>query len=594
MKRMTVYFFSILAFLFFFHLPVTAADFVADYDTQYAVSPSGTTIVTQNIILTNKQSTLYPTTYSITIDSTEIKNVLAYDTKGAIKPKVKQENGKTTIEVSFNVQVVGLGKTLPFTIRYENAAIATNIGAIWEIHIPGISKDPSIGSYTVTLQTPPSFPPLAYMFPQPKEKRIWTKDQLIESGIHAAFGEYQSFLVDVSYDLHNDSLETNLYEITLPANTSYQTVAIGSIFPKPFLTKRDEDGNWIAQYELAPATSITVNAQLSVKTTVLPKAGIISLTNEEIAVYLRPQKYWETQDARIQSLAKQLTTPWQIYEYVVNALTYKKDTNTLTNRKGAVGAIEKPAESVCTEFTDLFIAIARAAGIPAREVIGYAYTTDKRTHPLLDSTDILHAWPEYYDTNKKLWIPIDPTWGNTTGGIDYFSVTDFHHIAFVTHGISSEIPYPAGSFRQGSKPKKNVRVTFLDTAKAIDQTASFQVSYILPTTMTAGGTMKGSILIENTSGVNAENIEVRIHSSPLYFEQSTSIAQLQPFGTVSIPVSFSVPIRSNDSEGKIFVELMGEQSTFIYTIRPIIWIFIPIIVVGCGILLFLWTLLRKR
>jgi len=123
---------------------------------------------------------------------------------------------------------------------------------------------------------------------------------------------------------------------------------------------------------------------------------------------------------------------------------------------------------------------------------------------------------------------------------------------------------------------------------------SFQVSYILPTTMTAGGTMKGSILIENTSGVNAENIEVRIHSSPLYFEQSTSIAQLQPFGTVSIPVSFSVPIRSNDSEGKIFVELMGEQSTFIYTIRPIIWIFIPIIVVGCGILLFLWTLLRKR
>ena len=56
------------------------------------------------------------------------------------------------------------------------------------------------------------------------------------------------------------------------------------------------------------------------------------------------------------------------------------------------------------EFTDLFVAIARAAGIPARESVGYAYTTNSRLRPLSLVTDVLHAWPEYYDADKKIWV----------------------------------------------------------------------------------------------------------------------------------------------------------------------------------------------
>ncbi len=58
--------------------------------------------------------------------------------------------------------------------------------------------------------------------------------------------------------------------------------------------------------------------------------------------------------------------------------------------------------------------------------------------------DVLHAWPEYYDESKKTWIMIDPTWGNTTHGMDYFSSLDFEHITFVIKGLSSTYPVPAG------------------------------------------------------------------------------------------------------------------------------------------------------
>ena len=42
-----------------------SGEFQADYAVEYAVAPSGITIVTQNVTLTNKESNLYPQKYSM-------------------------------------------------------------------------------------------------------------------------------------------------------------------------------------------------------------------------------------------------------------------------------------------------------------------------------------------------------------------------------------------------------------------------------------------------------------------------------------------------------------------------------------------------
>jgi hypothetical protein len=57
----------------------------------------------------------------------------------------------------------------------------------------------------------------------------------------------------------------------------------------------------------------------------------------------------------------------------------------------------------CTEHTLLFVALARAEGIPAREVGGLAYVGGAR--PLFG----WHAWAEVHDGHQ--WVSIDPTWG---------------------------------------------------------------------------------------------------------------------------------------------------------------------------------------
>ncbi len=495
-----------------------AADFQADYDTQYAVSPTGTTIVTQNITLTNKQSNLYPKQYTISIDSEKIKNVIAYDQKGVITPKISQANGTTNITVEFNDHVVGIDKKLVFNIRYENGDIAKQLGNIWEIHIPGVENDETLGEYTVSLQIPTTFPANAYMTPLPANGLRWTKEQLIYGGINAAYGEFQSYIATLTYNLENDTLSTKTTTITVPADNAYQTITIDSITPKPLEMKKDDDGNWIASYELQAKQQVDVEAKIHVQTYNKPKNAYNEVPSD-IQKYLKQDRYWETNDPKIQTLAKQYKTPRDIYEYVVSTLQYTTNKTDQTMRKGALGALLNPASSVCTEFTDLFIALARAAGIPAREVIGYAYTTDAKLRPLMTGSDVLHAWPEYYDQVKKHWIQIDPTWAHTTGGVNYFDIFDFNHIAFVIHGSSSETPYPAGSFKEGSVPRKNVSVTFAPVVKT-SANASFRTTFLLPTSVSSGRSLTGSVQIENLGNQTANEVSVVVDANPYTFHSA--------------------------------------------------------------------------
>jgi hypothetical protein len=72
------------------------------------------------------------------------------------------------------------------------------------------------------------------------------------------------------------------------------------------------------------------------------------------------------------------------------------------NADNALDVLERKA-GACVQHSMLFVSLARAAGIPAREVGGLAYL--KAGKPRLG----WHAWAEYHD--GKQWVSVDPTWG---------------------------------------------------------------------------------------------------------------------------------------------------------------------------------------
>ncbi len=587
-------FFIVAIFALLSFVPPTWAQspFDAEYDLDYSISPSGLTIVTQKVTLTNLQTNLYPKEYSIVIDSEKIQNIIARDRVDLIKPVVSQNYGKTTIGLTFNEQVVGVGNKLTFTLRYENLDIVTKNGNIWEIYVPGIEDDESLREYMVTLNVPPTFGPLAYRTPAPYDGRRWNKQQMVKGGIAAAYGSEQTFALTLDYHLQNSRITPVVSDIALPPDTAYQRVIVQSMDPLPKQVIRDSDGNWLATYEIPGASKKKVTAKLLVSLWLSARPG----WKDEIDVgdYVKDDQFWEVSDDQIQKLARIYNKPRAIYDYVVGSLTYNYDRVNLSPvRRGALGGLTKADDALCMEFTDLFIAIARAAGIPAREVVGYAHTTNSRLRPLSFITDVLHAWPEYYDTEKRLWIPIDPTWANTTAGVDYFTKLDFNHIVFAIHGKSSKYPYPAGSYRELGQTGKDVTVSFAGQVTTLTP-GTLTTAIDIPKRVSAGTTLSGFIRVTNQSNVSVDTADITIESQPYSFQLKAIENRIPPNSSFSYPVKIPIDNYIASGYGRVIVTVNGQQFLHIFTIVPMYWLLLPVFGIIMSSLFLVWLFTHGR
>lgn len=596
MKKIFQLFLLVIAVTLVFVMPTkhvrAQGEFTSDYDVQYAISPTGVTIVTQKVTLTNNLSARYPKQYTVTIDSSSIRNVIAYDNGGVIRPTITVNDDKTTVLLTFNKPKPGIGKTHTFSLRYENGDIAQKIGSIWEVNIPGVTDSKDINSYSVTAQIPDSFGPNAYLSPKPANGNQWTKEQMMHGGISAAYGIEQSFSVDLSYYLENTFDGEKTFEIPIPPDTSYQKSSIISLTPKPSTVESDQDGNRLARYVVSPHESLKVKALVSIAVSVNPKMNEPQIKQIQKEEYLKEQAYWEISDPTIIALAKQYTTPRAIYEYLIATFSYNYDrVNLEARRKGAKLAVENPADSICMEFTDSFIAIARAAGIPAREAVGYAYTTNSRLRPLSQTIDVLHTWPEYFDTETNAWIAIDPTWARTTNGQNYFDKLDFNHITFVYHGLSSETPYPPGYYKEKGKKTKDVLVTVQNNTERTSG-SSLETTIDFPKKIYGNKKSEGFIHVKNTGSTTITSLRIRERFEPFDLEKEETVQSLEPFAEEKIPITLNAPVLFKIQKGKIVVNVNGTMISSDFTVYPPYWYLLPFGAIATAILLLILILLR--
>lgn len=448
------------------------AEFSVDANVIYRVQDNGQTSVTHDIILENNFSSLYATTYTLSLENIDTQNIKANEEVDGKNEEVKTEinklGDKTDIKLTFNNVVVGKNAKRHFMVTYENGGFAVRTGEIWEISIPRLNDQDSFRNYNVRLIVPANLGLEAYISPRPKSSEenseghiyTFTKSNITQTGITAGFGQFQVFSFNLLYHLENPLNRNSETTIAIPPDTAFQKVYISKIEPKPDHIQIDTDGNWLAVYKLEPRQRIDV----AVSGAVQIFAGFRSFpkpTNEILSDNLKETEYWQVNDPQIKALATNLKTPKAIYDYVSTTLKYDiTRVQPNVQRMGALEALKNPNQAICMEFTDLFIAISRAAGIPAREINGYAYTENPELQPLSLVADVLHSWPEYYDKDKGAWIPIDPTWASTSGGVDYFDKLDLRHFAFVIHGDSSTKPYAPGSYKLGPNPQKDIFVSF--------------------------------------------------------------------------------------------------------------------------------------
>ena len=121
--------------------------------------------------------------------------------------------------------------------------------------------------------------------------------------------------------------------------------------------------------------------------------------------FLKNEEYIQKNNRQIRDIAKKIKGSSKIeivrniYNYVLDNMEYlvlgEKDL-------GAVQAlIIKRGD--CTEYSDLFAALCRAKGIPARVVTGFSVQSDTETAK--------HNWVEVY-LKEYGWVPFDPSKGD--------------------------------------------------------------------------------------------------------------------------------------------------------------------------------------
>lgn len=417
----------------------------------YNLKENGKTTADHEVSVRNITTEQFADSLDITLTDINYDTVTAYE--NGVKLAVSSVSTSPPVyRIVFIDKVVGRDQVRKFTIQTEDHISMNKAGEVWEVSLPTIRGD--FTKKRVFIRASAALGELATARPEPTQTSndLIVFDSMGDHDIFLVFGKFQVLSFDLGFDIENPTSVSKDMEIPVPPDSAYQRVHLQSMNPLPANMRLDGDGNWLAQYRLAPNQKLHVTARGTVQVYESPIHFLGKPTN--LDKNKEKGAFWETDDPSIREIAASLPDARAVYDYVVEHLSYDYDrANTNGNRLGAREALINPDQSLCQEFSDLFVTLMRAKGIPARVINGYAVVDNAKLTPLSQKGDVLHAWPEYWDEEKGLWTAADPTWGKTSGN-DYFSRMDFKRIAFVMHGESADLPLPPGSYKfEGSETK---------------------------------------------------------------------------------------------------------------------------------------------
>lgn len=167
--------------------------------------------------------------------------------------------------------------------------------------------------------------------------------------------------------------------------------------------------------------------------------------------YTSPEEKIESDNQEIINKAEELfgttTNPYykskKAYEFVNTYMNY--DSN--NGNKGALNALNT-ARGVCEDYAELYVALLRASGVPARVATGFWVDTSKfNSSSVIDGAEDRHAWVEYY-LPEYGWIPAEPTniyYRNGKQTLDYSYFSNLDSSGHIVSGYDS-----AGEDKDGS------------------------------------------------------------------------------------------------------------------------------------------------
>lgn len=230
--------------------------------------------------------------------------------------------------------------------------------------------------------------------------------------------------LDFVFEVRNfgpDSVKTLDVYLALPVNMNNQDLLIEPLLtPQPTDIITDQWGQKVAHYrfkDLAAAdfrevSMITEAALYNVNYFVFPdKVGTLAdIPGDTLKKYLVDDSKYSMTDPVIQNgvknaLGDEKNPYWiarKIFNYVIKHMEYE-----LAGGWNLAPTVLERGTGSCSEYSFVYIAMCRAAGLPARYVGAVTVRGDDAS-----MDDVFHRWVEVYLPGYG-WIPVDPSGGDS-------------------------------------------------------------------------------------------------------------------------------------------------------------------------------------
>jgi hypothetical protein len=460
--------------LFGFQVNAYGADFNVEVEKIYEINTPNEIYITENRKITNNSQNRL-----ISKDNTETFQIIVLSentdqltpsflsAKSYIDNKLVQNtkgsSGIDTLELNIPYNgAINIGQSKQFKIEYTNTGLTKRTGALLDIYAPGFSENyifennSTNYTYKTTIRLKKSLGDVGFVVPSPVKETVdgefvvyeISQESLVGSKIWIQIGKTQFYKFNIKQEVvASDTINkgySNEYHLVIPRSIveaeTTQNVFYTSFDPLPKQIVEDVDGNLIATFKIPSHENktILINGyavvdKVNVQATPENSGTISDIDSTIFSKYLQPAEFWEVDNPEIINKAFELkaeeTNIYSIvesnYSHIVDTIDYSDIKRFgINDRQGALKTLQGGA-AVCMEYSDLFLTLARAQGIPARAAFGYGY--DAR---IGENQQDAHQWVQVYLPGLKEWLSVDVTLGESGPSLIGGDLNHFYtHIA---------------------------------------------------------------------------------------------------------------------------------------------------------------------